>query len=141
MFLISALVGIGFGWAKPVPVNYYYLRNPRRDIILVSLAGAGANILLAFACLAFHHLFRPLSLLSSWFSIGYILNLFLAFFNLLPIPPLDGSKVLMALLPPRYSYAYARLETYGFIILFVFILSGLFGVLVDWFVRLISILL
>lgn len=142
MFLISALFGIGFGWAKPVPVNYYNLRYPRRDVILVSLAGAGANILVAFGCLLFYHLVRSVSpFFASLFVIGFILNLFLAFFNLLPIPPLDGSKVLMALLPPRYNYIYAGLEMYGFLFLFAFILSGLFGVIAKWFINLVSFLL
>lgn len=138
MFLVSALIGIGFGWAKPVPVNYYNLRNPRRDVILVSLAGAGANILLALGCLLLYHIFPVLAF---WFKIGFLLNLFLAFFNLIPIPPLDGSKVLMALLPPRYAYAYAGLEAYGVLILFIFILSGLFGILVEWFFKFANLLL
>jgi len=139
MFLISALMGIGFGWAKPVPVNFYNLRNPRRDTILVSLAGAGANILIAFACLLIYHLFKnSIPLLSIWFQIGFILNLFLALFNLVPIPPLDGSKVLMALLPPRYAYSYAQLETFGFIILLIFIVSPFFDILVNIFHKLIN---
>ncbi|MGB9876955.1 MAG: site-2 protease family protein, partial [bacterium] len=134
MFLISALVGIGFGWAKPVPVNFYNLKNPRRDTILVSLAGAGANILVASGCLAFYHIFRtfiPIPLLAVWFQIGFVLNLFLALFNLVPIPPLDGSKVLMALLPYRYAYWYAQLEPFGFVLLLIFIMSPLFGALVS----------
>jgi len=142
MFIISALMGIGFGWAKPVPVNYYNLRNPRRDVVLVSLAGAGANILLAFGCLLIYHLLGFLfSGIAIFFEIGFLLNLFLALFNLLPIPPLDGSKVLMALLPPRYAYAYAGLEMYGFIILLIFILSPLFSTLVEWLFRFADLLL
>lgn len=142
MFIISALMGIGFGWAKPVPVNYYNLRNPRRDVALVSLAGAGANILLAFGCLLIYHLLGFLfSGIAIFFEIGFLLNLFLALFNLLPIPPLDGSKVLMALLPPRYAYAYAGLEMYGFIILLIFILSPLFSTLVEWLFRFADLLL
>ncbi len=134
MFLISALVGIGFGWAKPVPVNFYNLKNPRRDTILVSLAGAGANILVALGCLVLYHIFRtfiPIPLLAVWFQIGFVLNLFLALFNLVPIPPLDGSKVLMALLPYRYAYWYAQLEPFGFVLLLIFIMSPLFGALVS----------
>ncbi len=137
MFLISALFGIGFGWAKPVPVNYYNLYNPRRDVILVSLAGPGANILLAFGCLLLYHFLSPfLDVIASFFAMGFVLNLFLAFFNLLPVPPLDGSKVLMAALPPRYAYAYAGLEMYGFLILLLFILSPAFSIIVQWFTRL-----
>jgi Zn-dependent protease len=142
MFLISALMGIGFGWAKPVPVNFYNLRNPRRDTILVSLAGVGANILIAFQCLAGYYFFRnSIPFLSSWFAIGFAINLFLALFNLVPIPPLDGSKVLMALLPPRYAYSYAQLETFGFILLFIFIISPFFDILVHIFQRLVSLFL
>lgn len=142
MFLISALFGVGFGWAKPVPVNYYNLRDPKRDVILVSLAGAFANILVGFVCLLLHYLFKPFSdFLSSWFAIGFILNFFLAFFNLLPIPPLDGSKVVMALLPYRYAYLFARLEIYGFLFLFLLILSGAFGTIASWFLKLVTTLL
>ncbi|MGC8843506.1 MAG: site-2 protease family protein [bacterium] len=144
MFLISALVGIGFGWAKPVPVNFYNLKNPRRDTILVSLAGAGANILVASGCLVLYHIFRtffPIPFLAVWFQIGFVLNLFLALFNLVPIPPLDGSKVLMALLPYRYAYWYAQLEPFGFVLLLIFIMSPLFGALVSLIERLVKFLL
>ncbi|MBC7326532.1 site-2 protease family protein [bacterium] len=142
MFLFSSLVGVGFGWAKPVPVNFYNLRNPRRDTILVSLAGPGANILLAIACLLCHHLFRSFSPpLSSWFALGFLLNLVLAIFNLLPIPPLDGSKVLMVLLPPRYAYTYARMEPFGFIILLAFLATGLFSLIVNAVINLLRFLL
>ena len=117
---------IVFGWAKPVPVDFFNLRNPKRDMIWVALAGPAMNFFLAFT------LSQILRLnLSYWLSeivtLAIFFNLLLAFFNLTPIPPLDGSRVLMGLLPHRYFQAYSRLEKYGILIVFVLLLYfGLF---------------
>lgn len=116
--LILTRAPVVFGWARPVPINYWGLKNPKRDIIWVGLSGPLANIILAF-CLA---LLIKLNLGLPQFII-YILegaivtNIFLALFNLIPIPPLDGSRVLFGILPSGLARQYAKLERYGFIIL------------------------
>lgn len=112
---------VHFGWAKPVPVDPYNLRNPKRDMMWIALAGPVANILLAALCgqvlkglfgvgMTFEVLIRML-------YYGVLINLFLAVFNLLPIPPLDGSKILMGLLPPEQAFQFAQLERSGPLIL------------------------
>jgi Zn-dependent protease len=114
---------IMFGWAKPVPVNFRALPNPRRDKILVALAGPAVNILVAcvLAGLLKLGLFYRLSELFFW---GVILNLALAVFNLLPIPPLDGSRVVSGLIPDEWSRGYERLEPFGIIIVIVLLNIG-----------------
>ena len=118
----------GFGWAKPVPVNPGNLRDPKRDMIWVSLAGPGANVLCA---LVFGMILRTARLLPgvsqseivmSVLYLAVFFNLILAMFNLIPVPPLDGSKILMGLLPPRQEYRFRELERYGFLILMGLIL-------------------
>ncbi len=124
------------GWAKPVPVNPAYFKNPKVDMIWVSLAGPAANILLAIVSAAIlRQTIWPLSL---WLqSSGYILrpllymayvsiqiNLGLAVFNLIPIPPLDGSKIFMGLLPRNFAIQYSRLEPYGFLLILALIFTG-----------------
>ncbi len=107
-----------FGWAKPVPVNYRGLKNPKRDIIWVGLAGPAVNIL---AAVILSIILKTNLLLPLW--AGYLVkqaiitNLILAVFNLMPIPPLDGSRVLIGLLPEPLASTYAKLERYGLIIL------------------------
>lgn len=138
--LLFALVG--FGWAKPVPVNLYRLRgNPRTSFAIVALAGPVSNLVLAaiFALLfrlilAAAPAARGESLLSDVLLFALLtavqLNIFLALFNLIPIPPLDGSRLLTALLPDQGQMVMDQLERYGFIILIVLSLSGLLGELI-----------
>ena len=117
------LLVFGFGWAKPVPVTFGNLRHPRRDMILVALGGPFANLFLALVCALGLHLLGALSVTAKSFEairlmlgFGLYVNLILALFNLLPIPPLDGGRVLMGLLPPRRAYALSRIEPFGFLI-------------------------
>lgn len=117
------LLVFGFGWAKPVPVTFSNLRHPRRDMILVALAGPGANLFLAIGCALGLHLLggwsiasRSLEAILLMLGFGLYVNILLALFNLLPIPPLDGGRVLMGLLPPRKAYALSRIEPFGFLI-------------------------
>lgn len=123
MFLLA-----GFGWAKPVPVDPRYLRRPKQDMLWISLAGPAANVLCAFAVglvLRATRLSPAASQSESLLSILYMtvfFNLVLAMFNLIPIPPLDGSKILMGLLPPSQEYRFRALERYGFAILMGLIL-------------------
>jgi len=118
------LLLVGFGWARPVPVDPGNLRNPKRDMMWISLAGPGANIVLA-AILGL--ILRAMGAGNIvWYMIwfGMSISLVLAIFNLIPIPPLDGSKILMGLLPPRLEYGYRRTERYGSLILMGLILSS-----------------
>ena len=111
-----------FGYAKPVPVNFGRLGNPRRDMVLVALAGPGMNFLLAFAFALCIHLVIYLPETQGLWAFenmrnGIILNVVLGVFNLLPIPPLDGGKVAVGILPNSLAIPLAKLERYGFMIL------------------------
>jgi Zn-dependent protease len=105
------------GMARPVPVNFMALRNPKRDMIWVAAAGACANILFAAVLsLIFHLVHLEIVLVPIYFNLG------LAVFNLVPIPPLDGSRILLGLLPNELAYRFAKIERYGFIIVMVIII-------------------
>ena len=117
-----------FGWAKPVPIDPRYFKNPARDMVIVSLAGAAGNIATAFVAGLFMRL-MPKAILLNYAVLNFMvlmvfINLGLAVFNLLPIPPLDGSKILYVLLPPRWMEAYYKLERYGMLILMVLVIFG-----------------
>ena len=122
---------VRFGWAKPVIIDPRNFRKPRRDDILVSLAGPAANLVTAFlALVALLVLKSTMGHLSfgvyQVFQLIIIYNINFAIFNLIPLPPLDGSHVLMQLLPPRMAYRYARLERYSFLILIALMMTPFF---------------
>lgn len=125
------MILVKFGWAKPVPVNPMNLRHPLRDMIWVAAAGPVANLIVSAASLllfrwsgelATPFLAAPIRELLKW---SFIINLNLAAFNLIPIPPLDGSQILKGLLPRRQLIAFERIEPYGFVILVLFLTTGM----------------
>lgn len=140
------LLFVGFGWAKPVPTNPSRFRNYRRDSILVAAAGPISNLLVVTAL----GLLIRFGIADSFSRIGWMvllsmifMNLGLGFFNLIPIPPLDGSHILMGILPPEQARTYARtIGQYGFMILIVLLFTGAAGALIgppiSWFLRLVT---
>ena len=135
MFFFSGFI---FGWAKPVPVTKQNLKSPRRDMALVALAGPAANLLMAFlwaiiAKLCYMGLggsIKPgmwkTTLEFFYFAgnYGILINLLLMILNLLPIPPLDGSRIVSTIIPPKWDYYYSRLEIYGLWILLALLFLG-----------------
>lgn len=122
------LIFVGFGWAKPVPINTRYFKNPRKGIILVSLAGVAGNFLTALVCGILIKL-APGVFLGHWAAQKFIfglmaVNIGLGVFNLIPIPPLDGSKILGVMLPPSKMDTFFLLERYGMIIIAILLFSG-----------------
>ncbi len=117
-----------FGWAKPVPVDFYRLRNPRRDMIWVAAAGPGINIVLALLSAVLLHL-APLldgnarSLLADALINSVQFNVILAVFNMLPLPPMDGGRVAVGILPDSLARPLARLEKYGMVILLALLIG------------------
>jgi Zn-dependent protease len=129
------LLFVGFGWAKPVPIDMNYIRNKRSGLILVSSAGIIANTILAFIALFLFRLLSPDpdSSLSLFLYTFAQINIILAAFNLIPIPPLDGSKILMGFLSPKAQYALSRLEPYGFFIIIALLYVGALDPVIRFF--------
>jgi Zn-dependent protease len=125
----------GFGWAKPVPVNFNQLRDFRKGLILVSAAGITANIILAFIALFLLQLLSSSSMKFLYKPLFYLaqINIMLAAFNLIPIPPLDGSKILMGFTSRRFQYSLERLEPYGFFIIIGLLWLGALNPLIALF--------
>lgn len=158
IFLPLLLIIMGskflFGWAKPVPVNFKNLRNPKRDMIFVAGAGPATNLVLALVSALVYallvHIYPPLKVLFEIFiatlkipplgqasgaaflaiplvlmaGTAVVINVLLMLFNLIPLPPLDGGRIMVGLLPPKKAMALARVEPYGFLILVLLIMSG-----------------
>lgn len=129
---------VQFGWAKPVPVNMRYFKNPRQGMLLTAIAGPGTNFLLAAVFAMVIHILSGMEFMSGSLTekiivplylisqAGVFVNLILGVFNLIPIPPLDGSNVLAYFLPPKLAWKYMSLSRYGFMILIGVIMLGRF---------------
>jgi len=130
MMLISPFV---FGWAKPVPITWENLKHPKRDIALVAIAGPGANLIMALIWAVIMKLAIMLLPVSAWLAqplllmgkAGVIINIVLMALNLLPIPPLDGGRILTGILPGPWAWQLSRLEPYGMMILIVLLVTRL----------------
>jgi Zn-dependent protease len=120
-----------FGYAKPVPVNFGRLRNPKRDMVWVALAGPGANLAQAVAWTLWVYLMFAMGIQEAFFlemaQAGVLVNLVMFAFNLFPLPPLDGGRILVGLLPMRQAMAVSRLEPYGFFIVMALVVTGVVG--------------
>lgn len=135
LILIFSNVNFVIGWAKPVPVNYYRLKNQKSSVFFVSIAGIFVNLLLAFIGAALLK-YLPASFLSNryiYLGVVYLirLNVTLAVFNLLPIPPLDGSKIITAFGSNKLKMTLGQLEKYGFIIILILLWSGVLNFLMS----------
>lgn len=133
--LLLSGTGLIFGWAKPVPVNGRYFKNPRKDMAMVALAGPVSNLLMALVwalcarlalLINIESITLPLSLMG---KAGISINLVLAVINLIPIPPLDGSRIITAMLSHNMAYKYNQLEPYGFYILIALMYFGILGLI------------
>jgi len=133
LILIASQGKYAFGWAKPVPVNFGRLRNPKRDMLWVAAAGPGANLLMAMLWafvikamlgLPANYFTEPVLLMARG---GIIVNAVLMVLNLLPLPPLDGGRIAVSLLPHKLAFRFARVEPFGLIILLVLMLLGVLG--------------
>ena len=141
-----------FGWAKPVPINWSQLRNPKRDMALVAVAGPLTNIIMALlwaagfkiAIMLHPQTSSPALFLLLASQAGVLINLVLALLNLIPIPPLDGSRVVASLLPYPQAMLYMRLERFGFLILAALLFTGALNWIIspalEWSLRLIRLL-
>ena len=133
-------VGFIFGWAKPVPVNFSNLRNPKKDMLWVALAGPGANLIMAILwTIVYSNQQLVPSMGQNFISVmavaGIQINIVLMVLNLLPLPPLDGGRVAVSLLPYPWSSKLAGLERYGFFILIFLLATGLLGAILSPLIR------
>lgn len=139
ILLMSKILGGGFilfGWAKPVPVNFDALRNPKRNMLWVAAAGPAANLVMAIFWAMVIKLgismgdnyTQPMALMG---AAGIFINAILMALNLLPLPPLDGGRITLSLLPNRYAYRYSQLEPYGFYILLALMFIGWLGMILS----------
>lgn len=133
--LLLVMGGFIFGWAKPVPITWENLKHPKRDMVLVAAAGPGANFLMSLIWALITKLAQLLpestpSLVSLKMGVmlmgeaGIIVNIVLMVLNLIPLPPLDGGRVVAGLLPDRLAWKYGRIEPYGFLILLGLLVTG-----------------
>lgn len=140
--LTMLIGGILFGWAKPVPVNFGRLRHPKRDMLWVAAAGPGSNLVMAMlwalaiklAPMFPEFVATPLVLMG---AAGIMINTVLMVLNLLPLPPLDGGRIAVSLLPYKWAYRFSKIEPYGFIILIVLMFTHILGAILWPFILLV----
>ncbi|HEY9210328.1 MAG TPA: site-2 protease family protein [Methylotenera sp.] len=140
--LTVMLGGILFGWAKPVPVDFRRLRNPKKDMLWVAAAGPASNFVMAifwalvmkFSVNAPEAFVLPLTLMA---KAGVTINIVLMVLNLLPLPPLDGGRIAVSLLPINLARPFAQIERYGFIILIILLFSGVLGRILEPLINLV----
>ena len=136
--LMVVLTGFAFGWAKPVPVDARNLRNPKKDMMWVAAAGPVSNFLQALFWAVFLNIsvmfFDGRSSISLFFLLmpiaGITINMILGVLNLLPIPPLDGGRIMSGLLSPRASMQYSKIEPYGFFIIIALMITGILSYII-----------
>lgn len=138
--LTLMLGGILFGWAKPVPVNFAQLRHPKKDMLWVAAAGPAANFIMAiFWALALnfsaHAPETAAFFLQEMSKVGIMINLVLMVLNLVPLPPLDGGRIAVSLLPMPLAVKLSQLERYGFLILIVLLFTGILGNIISPIIR------
>ncbi len=130
VLLLASGGKMAFGWAKPVPVNFAALRNPKKDMFWVAAAGPGANLIMAIGWALIFKL--TLSMPEHYFSspllemakVGILINLVLMVLNLMPVPPLDGGRIAISVLPHALAYNLAKLEPYGLLVIMLLMASG-----------------
>lgn len=140
--LTVMLGGILFGWAKPVPVDFRRLRNPKKDMLWVAAAGPASNFVMAifwalvmkFSVNAPEAFVLPMALMA---KAGVTINIVLMVLNLLPLPPLDGGRIAVSLLPMNLARPFAQIERYGFIILIILLFSGVLGRILEPLINLV----
>ena len=136
---LTGMSGIVFGWAKPVPINFRNLRNSKTDMIWVAAAGPGANLIQAILWAISLKSLISMGIYEDFFInmwvAGVSCNIVLMALNLIPIPPLDGGRIVTGLLPPGMAWQYSRIEPYGMWILFALILTGTLSFLMRPFMR------
>lgn len=136
LLVLPAITGVGtgfiIGWAKPVPVNPLHFKNIRKGELFVSAAGIVSNLLLALVAASLYHLTLPVvgfHLITEILKYAVSINLMLAIFNLLPIPPLDGSKILLSQLPLYLAREYEKITPYGFFIILILLYFNVIGLI------------
>lgn len=141
LLLLSRLAGGGgllFGWAKPVPVNFGNLRDPKGDMFWVAAAGPAANLVMALLWAIVLKFAGPLDhpgFVAAMAIQGISINVVLMVLNLLPIPPLDGGRIMVSVLPVRLAYQYAKAERFGFMLVILLMATGALNVVMDPLVR------
>ncbi|MCH9798910.1 MAG: site-2 protease family protein [Methylophilaceae bacterium] len=144
--LTLMLGGILFGWAKPVPVNFANLNNPKKDMLWVAAAGPASNFIMAIFWVLVLKYSASAPEVAAFFllemsKVGIMINLVLMVLNLLPLPPLDGGRIAVSLLPMDLAMKFSQIERYGFIILIALLFTGILGEIIspmiDFFARLI----